>query len=129
MCVCVCVCGCVCVCVCVCVFVCVFGVCLQSTLQCLNGRILGSVFDGGNWRRRYNDELMAMYGELDIVSIIRLRRLRWIGHVGRKVCPTSNLLSTRSEKKRGKTKDQMVGFCTGGYKKVWNKGMDTASEG
>ena len=29
-------------------------------------------------RRRYNDELMAMFGELYIVSTIRLNRLRWI---------------------------------------------------
>ena len=26
---------------------------------------------------------MAIYGELDIVSTIRLSRLRWIGHVSR----------------------------------------------
>ena len=38
-------------------------------------RILGAVFDGGNSRRRYNDELMAMYGELDMTSTIRLSRL------------------------------------------------------
>ena len=28
----------------------------------------------------YNYELMAMFGELDIASIIRPSRLRWIGH-------------------------------------------------
>ena len=37
-------------------------------------RILGAVFDGDNWRRRYNDELMTMYRKLYIVSTIRLNR-------------------------------------------------------
>ena len=46
-------------------------------------RILAAVCDGCYFRRRYSDELIIMYGELDIVSTIRLSRLRWIGHVSR----------------------------------------------
>jgi hypothetical protein len=35
------------------------------------------------WRRRHNNELLQLYGDLDTVSFIRINRLRWIGHVNR----------------------------------------------
>lgn len=46
-------------------------------------RVLGAVFDGNNWRRRHNNELMKIYNDLDIVAYIKVNRLRWIGHVSR----------------------------------------------
>jgi hypothetical protein len=35
------------------------------------------------WRRRHNNELIQLYGDLDIVSFIRINKLRWIVHVDR----------------------------------------------
>ncbi|XP_063919421.1 uncharacterized protein LOC135134627 [Zophobas morio] len=35
------------------------------------------------WRRRTNREIEEIYGEPTITKIIRARRLRWLGHVGR----------------------------------------------
>jgi hypothetical protein len=46
-------------------------------------KILGAIKINNCWRRRYNNELMQLYGDLDAVSFIRINRLRWIGHVGR----------------------------------------------
>jgi hypothetical protein len=46
-------------------------------------KILGAIKINNCWRRRHNNELMQLYGNLDIVSFIRINRLRWIGHVGR----------------------------------------------
>jgi hypothetical protein len=36
-----------------------------------------------NFWRRHNNELMQLYGDLDIISFIRINKLRWIGHVNR----------------------------------------------
>jgi hypothetical protein len=36
-----------------------------------------------NWRRRNNKELLQMFGDLDILSFVRISRLNWIGHVNR----------------------------------------------
>jgi hypothetical protein len=47
------------------------------------GKILGAIKINNCWRRRYNNKLMSLYGDLDIVLFIRINRLRWIGHVNR----------------------------------------------
>ena len=44
-------------------------------------RILGAVKINDTWRRRNNSEMMNLYEDVDIISFIRLGRLRWIGHV------------------------------------------------
>jgi hypothetical protein len=36
-----------------------------------------------NWRQRYNKESMLLFGDLDILSFVRLSRLNFIGHVNR----------------------------------------------
>jgi len=36
-----------------------------------------------NWRVRYNDQLMQLFGLLDMVSFVRTSRLNWIGRVNR----------------------------------------------
>ena len=33
------------------------------------------------WRKRYNKELMQLFGDLDTHSFVRVRRLNCIGHV------------------------------------------------
>jgi hypothetical protein len=44
-------------------------------------KILRAIKINNCWRRRHSNELMQLYGNLDIVSFIRINRLRWIGHV------------------------------------------------
>jgi hypothetical protein len=34
-----------------------------------------------SWRKLHNDELHSQYSSLNIVRVIKLRRLRWAGHV------------------------------------------------
>ena len=36
-----------------------------------------------SWRRTNNSELVNFYEDVDIISFIRLSRLRWIGDVNR----------------------------------------------
>jgi hypothetical protein len=46
-------------------------------------RIFGSKRDEvtGEWRRVHNKELYAVYSSLNIIQVIKSRRLRWAGHV------------------------------------------------
>jgi hypothetical protein len=46
-------------------------------------KILGAIKMNNCWRRRHNNEVMQLYGDLGIVSFIRKNRLSWIGHVNR----------------------------------------------
>ena len=47
-------------------------------------RIFGPKRDAnGEWRRLHNEELHSLYRSLNIVRVIKSRRLRWAGHVAR----------------------------------------------
>jgi hypothetical protein len=37
----------------------------------------------GEWRRLHNEELNDLYSSSNIVRMIKLRRLRWVGHAAR----------------------------------------------
>jgi hypothetical protein len=37
----------------------------------------------GEWRKLHNEELNDLYSSLTIVRVIKLRRMRWAGHVAR----------------------------------------------
>jgi hypothetical protein len=37
----------------------------------------------GEWRRMHNEELNDLYSSPSIVRVIKLRRIRWAGHVAR----------------------------------------------
>jgi hypothetical protein len=45
-------------------------------------RIFGSKREeDGSWRKLYNEELRNLYSSPYIVRVIKLRRMRWAGHV------------------------------------------------
>jgi hypothetical protein len=37
----------------------------------------------GDWRKRHNEERNDMYSTPNIVRVIKLKRMRWAGHVAR----------------------------------------------
>jgi hypothetical protein len=37
--------------------------------------------EDGSWRKLHNDELRKLYSSPNIVRVIKLRRMRWAGHV------------------------------------------------
>jgi hypothetical protein len=37
----------------------------------------------GEWRRLHEEELHALYSSLNIIRVIKLKRMRWAGHVAR----------------------------------------------
>ena len=46
-------------------------------------RIYGHICEGAIWRLRYDEELYRLYDETDLVTAIRITRLRWVGHIVR----------------------------------------------
>ena len=46
-------------------------------------RICGPICEGATWRSRYIEEPYRLYDETDLVTTIRITRLRWAGHVVR----------------------------------------------
>jgi hypothetical protein len=39
--------------------------------------------EDGSWRKLHNNELHSFYSSPNIVKVIKLRRMRWAGHVAR----------------------------------------------
>ena len=39
--------------------------------------------DNGVYRTRYNSKLYTLYGEPDVVKVVKIRRLRWLGQLFR----------------------------------------------
>jgi hypothetical protein len=39
--------------------------------------------EDGSWRKLHNDELHNLYSSLNIVRVIKSRRMRWAGYVAR----------------------------------------------
>jgi hypothetical protein len=39
--------------------------------------------EDGSWRKLHNDELHNLYSSTNIVRVIELRTMRWVGHVAR----------------------------------------------
>jgi hypothetical protein len=46
-------------------------------------RMFGRIEVRENWRKRYNKELMQLFGDFDILSFLRVTRWNWIGHINR----------------------------------------------
>jgi hypothetical protein len=61
----------------------------ECRLSVFENRVLRKIFGPkrdevtGEWRRLHNEELYAPYSSLNIIQVIKSRRLRWAGHVAR----------------------------------------------
>ena len=60
----------------------------ECRLRVFENRILGEIFGpnrdaNGEWRRLCNEEFRSLYRSLNIVRVIKSRRLRWAGHVAK----------------------------------------------
>ena len=57
----------------------------EAILVVFERKILRAIFgptnDNGDWRIKYNNELYTLYKESDIVTYIKINRLKWAGHV------------------------------------------------
>jgi hypothetical protein len=46
-------------------------------------RIYGPICEGAIWRSRYKEELYRLYDEINLVTTIRIIKLKWTGHIVR----------------------------------------------
>jgi hypothetical protein len=58
----------------------------ERRLRVFENRVLRKIFrpkreEDDSWRKLHNDELHSLYSSLNIVRLIKSRRLRWAGHV------------------------------------------------
>jgi hypothetical protein len=58
----------------------------EYRLRVSENRVLRKIFgpkrdEDGSWRKLHNDELHSLYFPPNIVWVIKLRRMRWAGHV------------------------------------------------
>jgi hypothetical protein len=60
----------------------------EPRLRIFENRVLRRIFgpkrdEDGSWRKVHNDELHSLYSSLNIVRVIKSRRMRCVGHVAR----------------------------------------------
>jgi hypothetical protein len=60
----------------------------EHRLRVFENRVLRKLFvpkreEDGSWKKLHNDELHSLYSSLNIVRVIKLRRMWWAGHVAR----------------------------------------------
>jgi hypothetical protein len=58
----------------------------EHRLRVFENRVLRKIFgpkreEDGSWRKLHNDELHSLYSSLNIVRVIKSRKMRWVGHV------------------------------------------------
>ena len=70
-------------------------------------RIYGPVKDRGIRKIRYNGELYKLYDDIALSTLIRLKRLKWAGHVGRKDSKEGTGRTFWWKENGGKTSDTM----------------------
>jgi hypothetical protein len=61
----------------------------EHRLRVFENRVLRKIFGPkrdevtGGWRKLHNEELHSLYSAPGIVMVIKVRRMRWAGHVAR----------------------------------------------
>jgi len=55
--------------------------CLGDFERKILRRIYGPIWEEAVWGSRYNKELYRLYDEADLVTTVKITRLRWAGHV------------------------------------------------
>ena len=73
------------------------------------------------WRQRYNKEIYHLYCAPDIVTDIKIARMRWVGHVKRmnsNAMKENNGKYTNGNKESLQTQIQKVGRCPGCYQET-----------
>ena len=72
-------------------------------------KIYGPTKENGQWRIKTNLELMTKYKSQDIVTVIKIGRLEWIGHVIRmnETRSVKNIFEGKLEGRRGRGRSRL----------------------
>jgi transcription termination factor 2 len=72
-------------------------------------KIYGPTKDNGQWRIKTNAELITKYKVPDIVNVIKIRRLDWLGHVVRmnETRSVKKIFEGKLERRRGKGRPRL----------------------
>jgi len=96
-------------------------------------RIYGPICEGEIWRSRYNEELYHLYDETDLVTTVRITRLRWAGYIVRMqdnlLCKKITLDKSGGQKASGKAKPQMDGWSDEGCREVGSQNLEDQGQG
>jgi hypothetical protein len=97
-------------------------------------RIYGPVCEGAIWRSRCNEELYRLYDETDLVTSIRLTKLRWAGHIVRMQdnlpCKKITLDKPEGRRRVGRPNLRwMDGWSDGGCGEVGSQKLEDQGQG
>jgi hypothetical protein len=73
-------------------------------------KIYGPTKENGQWRIKTNSELITKYKSQDIVTVIKIGRLEWLGHVIRMNetdRPVKKIFEGKLEERRGKGRPRL----------------------
>jgi uncharacterized protein YqfB (UPF0267 family) len=74
-------------------------------------KIYGPAYENGNWEIKINAESESKYKSQDIVSVIKVQRLEWLGHI--------RMNETRTVKKIFEEKGEEEGDLDSGGLMMW----------
>jgi hypothetical protein len=72
-------------------------------------KIYGPTKENGQWRIKTNEELITKYKSQDIITIIKIQRLEWLGHIIRmdKTRSVKKIFEGRLEGRRGRGRPRL----------------------
>jgi hypothetical protein len=104
----------------------------EARLGVFERKVLTAIFGPTNYngegRIKYNDELCTLYKESDIITYIKINRLRWAGHViqleGRNHVRTVFAAVVEGRRQKGRPKLRWEDGATGDAKKLGGKTLE-----
>ena len=72
-------------------------------------KIYGPTKENGQWRIKTNEELRTKYKSQDILTVIKIRRLEWLGHVSRmnEIRSVKKIFEGKLEGRRGRGRPRL----------------------
>ena len=97
----------------------------------LKRKILRAIFgltnDNGEWRIKYSNELYTLYKESDIVTYIKINRLKWAGHVigmEEQSATRRVLVAVVEGRRQGQSETKMGRWCDGRWQEVGGEKLE-----
>ena len=89
--------------------------------------VFGPTNDNGEWRIKYNNELYILCKESDIVTYIKINRLKWAGHAIRMEEHSATrrvLVAVVEGRRQGQAETKMGRWCDGRCQEVGGEKLE-----